>query len=283
MNGPSYQPGDLVWHIPSTQIAEVNELAAGRCRLRLLNADETLFVADTEGCRPPSESENKAANEEPVCRAARGLIDPNEAPLRRPARDDRDLMIAATNGWVVAFDNLSGVRPDLADALCSLATGGGFATRALFTDDDEKLFSAMRPIMVNGIADLATRSDLLDRAISLTLPAIPDDRRRDEALLWRRYERVRPGLLGALLDAVSAGLRNLPDVDLDRLPRMADFVKWAVACAPALGWEPERFLDAYAGNRGAATSRLWRPARSPDSYGGCWMSRETGRARQASY
>src|SRR5262245_17536042 len=94
-----------------------------------------------------------------LCRMARALIDPNEASLRRPPRDDRDLMIAASNAWVIDFDNLSGLPADLSDALCSLATGGGFATRELYTDADEKLFSSMRPVMVNGIEELATRSD----------------------------------------------------------------------------------------------------------------------------
>jgi hypothetical protein len=32
-----------------------------------------------------------------------------------------------------------------------------------------------------------------------------------------------------LLDAVSAGLRNVAKVKLDRLPRMADFMKWITA------------------------------------------------------
>src|SRR5262249_17771499 len=134
-----------------------------------------------------------------LCRMGRGLLDPNEAPLRRPPRDARDLMIAAGNGWVVGYDNLSGIRPDLSDALCCLATGGGFGTRQLYTDDEEKLFCAMRPILLNGIEDIATRPDLLDRALTLTLLPITDEHRRDEDGLWRRYEKRRPRVLGALL------------------------------------------------------------------------------------
>jgi hypothetical protein len=189
-----------------------------------------------------------------LCRMCRALIDPNVAPLRRPPRDDRDLLIAATNGWVVAFDNLSGVRSDLSDALCTLATGGGFATRQLYTDADEKLFDAVRPIMLNGIEDVATRADLLDRAITLTLPVIPDEERRDEDELWQRFNEARPRILGALLDAVSAALRNRTGVRLASKPRMADFVVWTVAAEPSLPWEPGAFLAAYTENRGAANA-----------------------------
>jgi hypothetical protein len=187
-----------------------------------------------------------------LCRMARALLDPNAAPLRRPPRDDRDLMIAANNGWCVALDNLSGISPALSDSLCALATGGGFGTRELYTDDEEKLFDATRPIMLNGIEDVATRPDLLDRAICLTLTTIPDAARRDECALWTEFEEVRPRVLGALLDAAATALRKLPTTRLPSKPRMADFALWVTAAEPALPWKPGTFLTAYTGNRGAA-------------------------------
>src|SRR5262249_4514810 len=148
--------------------------------------------------------------------------------------------------------NLSGLPDFLSDALCSLATGGGLATRELYSDADEKLFAATRPILLNGIEDIATRPDLLDRAVTLTLPTIPEMQRRDEEELFRDFEAVRPRVLGALLDAVSAGLRNRPRVRLTSKPRMADFALWVVAAEPALGWQSGAFLKAYTENRGQA-------------------------------
>jgi hypothetical protein len=41
----------------------------------------------------------------------RALLDPNTAPLRALPREDRDLFIAASNGHVLAFDNVSGLPP----------------------------------------------------------------------------------------------------------------------------------------------------------------------------
>ena len=76
----------------------------------------------------------------------KALIDPNAAPVRALSREERELMIAANNGYVLAFDNLSGLPSWLSDALCRLATGGSFAVRQLYTDDDEVLFEAARPI-----------------------------------------------------------------------------------------------------------------------------------------
>lgn len=184
-----------------------------------------------------------------TARVLRALVDPSTAPLRTTPREERDLMIAANNAWVLAFDNLSGISPWLSDALCRLATGGGFATRELYTNDEEVIFDAMRPVVINGIDELTSRQDLLDRAIILNLPAIPEEKREDEASFWRVFEVARPRILGALLDAVAAGLKNFDAVKLDRLPRMADFAKWATACEEALPWEAGGFMAAYAGNR----------------------------------
>jgi hypothetical protein len=184
-----------------------------------------------------------------LARICRRLTDPNSAPLRSEPRDARDLMIAATNGWVVAIDNLSHLQPWLSDLLCRLSTGGGFGTRQLYSDNEEKLFEAQRPIILNGIEELTTRGDLLDRAIVECLPTIPPEKRQPEKTFWKNYEAVEPQILGALLSAVSRALREYPTVRLDQSPRMADFAHWITAAEPALGWEPGSFLTAYTGNR----------------------------------
>src|SRR5262249_47988274 len=50
----------------------------------------------------------------------RALVDPNTAPLRALAREDRDLFIAATNGHALAFDNISRLPTWISDTLCRL-------------------------------------------------------------------------------------------------------------------------------------------------------------------
>ena len=159
-------------------------------------------------------------------------------------------MIAANVGYLLAFDNLSSLPVWLSDALCRLASGGSFAVRQLYTDDEEILFQAARPILLNGIEEVVSRPDLGDRAIFLTLAPIGEAQRRPESELWREFEIARPRMLGALLDAVVHGLRTLGRVRLDRLPRMADFALWATACETAL-WPAGTFARAYAANRRA--------------------------------
>lgn len=182
-------------------------------------------------------------------RMLRSLVDPSAAPIRAVPRDDRDLVVSASNSWVLAFDNLSSVPAWLADALCRLATGSGFATRMLHTDRDEMIFEAARPVIINGITHLTDRADLADRSVTIHLSSIPDAERRPEDDLLADFENARPRIFGALLDAVSRALANIAAVKLDRAPRMADFAKWITAAEPGLGWEPGAFLAAYAGNR----------------------------------
>jgi len=187
-----------------------------------------------------------------LCRMLRALIDPNQAALRRPPKEERDCMIAACNSWLVGFDNLSGLPNALSDCLCALATGGGFATRELYSDADEKLFSGARPILCNGIDSPASRPDLLDRSIQIVLPTIPDHMRMQEVELWAQFEAARGRLLGLVCDAVSMALKRRSQITLTTMPRMADFATWATAAEPALPVAEGAFLSAYSRNRESA-------------------------------
>ena len=186
-----------------------------------------------------------------LARVLKRLIDPNAADLRTTPIDSRDLMIGASNCWTLAFDNLSYIKQWLSDDLCRLATGGGFTTRSLYTNDEESIFDSTRPQLLNGIEDIIGRSDLNDRSIRIEAPRIPEERRKAEKQFWAEFDEMWPSILDALLDAISIGLRREPEIQFDSLPRMADFAKWVCACEPGLGLEPGAFMAAYEGNRGA--------------------------------
>ena len=182
-------------------------------------------------------------------RLIRSLVDPNVADIRAASRDERDLIISASNMHVIAMDNLSRVEPWLADALCRIATGGGFSTRALHTDRDEIVTDLSKPAILNGIPLLTERADLAERSIAIRLQTILEDDRQPEDEFWRDWEIVRPRVLGALCDAVSSALSRINTIKLKRYPRMADFAKWSTAAEPGLGWAPGTIMTAYDGNR----------------------------------
>jgi hypothetical protein len=180
-----------------------------------------------------------------LCRKLRRLIDPHVALLRSPPREERDILIAGRNALVVGFDNLSGLPVWLSDALCRVSTGGGMSTRELYTDQDEVFFDVMRPIIVNGIDSIGTRSDYRDRSMWVLLHPLTDI--HEEQDIWEGFEEQRPFILGALLYAVSAALRHWDTTKLSAKPRMADFARWIAAAEAggALPWGAGEFVTAY--------------------------------------
>jgi hypothetical protein len=191
-----------------------------------------------------------------VSRILRSLIDPNEAAMRTLPKEERDLMIAGTNSWVIALDNLSHIPDWVSDALCRISTGGGFATRELHSDEDEILFNVKRPLILNGISEIATRGDLMDRCIIVTLIEIDKRMRKPEKKFWIDFEQHQAGIMGYFLDGLSGALANIESVVLKELPRMADFAMWATAGEQALGIPQGKFLNAYTANQNEANESV---------------------------
>ena len=184
-----------------------------------------------------------------LCGLLRSITDPVIAPLRAAPKDVRDLLVSTTNSQVQAFDNFSQIPAWLSDLFCSISTGAGFSTRELHSDKEETVFQAMCPMLINGIGWLGERGDFFERTMVVNCNEISETARRTEEDMRTALERDRPLIFGALLGALSAGLRNQAHVELPRKPRMADFAKWVTACESGLGWEPMSFLDAYMENQ----------------------------------
>jgi hypothetical protein len=121
----------------------------------------------------------------------------------------------------------------------------GFGKRKQYTDDSQILFNLTRPAILNGIADIVRYHDLADRSVILNLPQVPDSARKTNKELKKKWQEARPGILGALCDAVSAALANLDKTELDWLPRMADFAQWVTAAESALPWKQGTFIEEY--------------------------------------
>jgi len=93
--------------------------------------------------------------------------------------------------------------------------------------------------------DIATRGDLQERSLLVSLPSIPEERGREKNTFWADFEATRTRIFGALLSGASAALRNADDVYLERKPRMADFAVRATTMEAAFGWAAGSFLEVY--------------------------------------
>ncbi|MEW6267305.1 MAG: hypothetical protein AB1641_29890 [Thermodesulfobacteriota bacterium] len=169
-----------------------------------------------------------------AARILKEIIDPSAGGLRTIPRNEQDLIIGASNSWITSYDNISSVHPWLSDGFCRLATGGALATRELYSDRNEIILDVKRPLIFNGIDSLATRHDLADRAILVHLPFIQNSKRRTEKEIWGEFKKAVPLILPDLPDAAACALRNIANVRLNNLPRMADFAEWVTAAEPSL-------------------------------------------------
>jgi hypothetical protein len=175
------------------------------------------------------------------------MLDPSDAGLSAPPKDETDATVSAMHAGILAYDNLSGCRAELADVFCRFSTGQGYRTRTFYENLGITVANVKLPIMLNGIDATVMRGDLLERSITLKLPLVTSKTRLTEQEIWADFAVLHPTCLGALLTAVSAGLRNLPNTTLTDAPRMSDFCRWITACESALPWKPGQFLTAYRG------------------------------------
>ena len=173
------------------------------------------------------------------------MVDPNDAGLSGPPKDETDATISALNSGVLGYDNLSTCKADLSDVFCRFSTGQAYRTRTLYETLGLTVASVKLPLILNGIDQTVMRGDLLERSIVLRLPLVTPQTRLTEQGIWSDFAILHPTCLGALLTAVSTGLRNLPNTELKDPPRMSDFCTWVAACEPGLPWEPGLFLKTY--------------------------------------
>lgn len=182
-----------------------------------------------------------------AARILRSVSDPSGKKERRAPEDEEAMVVAAKHAWIVDYDNLSSVPAWMSDLLCQFSTGGSYTRRKKFTDTDEICVQFQRPVILAGIPDLATRGDLLDRAIVVNLDPIV--KRLGDEEVEASWAALHPAVLGVLLDGVSAFLKNGPATLADP-PRLADFYRRAEAAAPAMGLAPGSVVGAHSATQG---------------------------------
>lgn len=180
-----------------------------------------------------------------ISRTLQKLVDPSLGGVRGVMKDGQDLFIAAQKSHLIVLDNLSVIPDKLSDNLCMLSTGGAWAGRKLYTTDEEVVLEACRPVLINGIPDLMSRGDLVDRCIRIELEPVPNGQKKTETDLYPAIELVLGEAFGGLLTALSGGLARWDQVKDPHGHRMADFVKLVIAAEQDLPWKPGAFLEAY--------------------------------------
>jgi hypothetical protein len=183
-----------------------------------------------------------------LARIFQRLIDPSGLEPGSLPGDERDFAVRMNAAYVQAFDNASIIPPWESDALCRATTGGTYAARALYSDDDLSILQYLRCIILTTIDAGALNGDLIERMLPLDLDQIKAGNRKvertaigdsadDKPGLFDELDRARPAIMASLLDLLAAVLKHITEVELTDLPRMADFGKILAALDKAQGWK----------------------------------------------
>jgi len=188
----------------------------------------------------------KGSAKSTAMRLLRRLIDPARMELLLLAESRTELVQMISNNYACFFDNTNGLTGAQSDILCCAVTGAGLSKRSLYTNNEDTILPIKQCVAINGIHPAATRADLLDRVLPFELERITGEARKTQEEIDHEFEKIRPSVFGAMLDALAGAMAIYPTVKLAKLPRMADFGKWGYAIAEACGIGGQNFLAAYA-------------------------------------
>ena len=178
------------------------------------------------------------------------IIDPSILESLSLPNDNKELIQKLSHHWCAYFDNASYLKQWQSDALCRASTGEGFSKRELYSDDDDIIYTYKRCVGLNGITNPATKPDLLDRSLLFKLERITAQEIKTEDIIWDELDKLLPDLLGAVFTTLSKAMEIKQSIQLQGLPRMADFAVWGESISRALGYEENSFIRNYYNNIG---------------------------------
>lgn len=184
----------------------------------------------------------KGASKTTACVLLKQLIDPSSLETLTL---NKDILINLQQHYYLPFDNVSKISNEMSDTLCRAITGGAVQQRKLYTNADDYIFTFKRCLTLNGICNVANRSDLLDRSILFELERIPASQRMELNEVYNSFEKDKPYILGAIFNTLASAMKIYPQIKLSNLPRMADFCRWGYAIGQALDDKGNEFLDDY--------------------------------------
>jgi len=183
------------------------------------------------------------------------LIDPDTTGALAPVNSVRDFKVVASSRYIVGLDNISKITKKWSDTFCRMVTGISFVARKLYTDSTTFSIRSHNSLIINGKNLMPTYDDLEDRCFCITLQKLDKTNRKSKEEINTLFEQKRPKILGALLDAVSAALKNT-DYNKDIDARMLDTCRFIIKAADtgSLPFSDDDFIATIMKKRDEANS-----------------------------
>jgi len=191
---------------------------------------------------------DKGSSKSTMSEFLKDLIDPSEVNSIGAPKDLKEFIQQISHHWLMVIDNISDIHSSLSDLICRTSTGGAYSKRKLYTDDEDVIFKLQRCLIINSINLVGMRPDLLDRSILIELEPIEPSKIETIAKLQKNFRIAKGRILGALFHILSRAISVHHKINLESMPRMADFAEWGCAVAIVLGHTPDEFMRAYKNN-----------------------------------
>ena len=186
------------------------------------------------------------AGKSTLMKLTKQLVDPSLIDGIGQIRNCESIIRPASKHALLYFDNISYINQDVSDTLCGVATGTSLVNRKMYTDLEDIVIKVQRPVMLNGVTEILSREDILDRSIPVSVQRIDRDERLNENKLMNKFNLDKPLILGAIFSILVDTLRIYPNIDLKEYPRMADFAALGYGIAEAMtGYSGDEFIKAY--------------------------------------
>ncbi|SFL22863.1 toprim domain-containing protein [Halanaerobium salsuginis] len=191
----------------------------------------------------------KGAGKTDFTRFLRSLIDPSILKSLKEPRKEKDTVQQMAHHYCCLYDNVNQVKNWFIRLACTAVTGEYDERRKLYTDQGSQFFSFKRVIIINAINRLGMDfSDFQDRMLLLKMERIKSNHRLTAAAVKEKMESLKPRIFGAMIKVLAEARAIVKDIEIDELPRMADFMFFGAAVAEVLGFGKEAFINAYKKN-----------------------------------
>ena len=183
-----------------------------------------------------------------LARLLRMLIDPSRAEVMGLPGEAVFAQVLEHHA-VPVFDNLGRLTARQANLLCRGVTGLSYIKRRHFTDSEDVILGARRPMILTALETPTEAPDWLDRALVLKLPLLTGRVRAEETQLMHVFLSHQAKFLGLMMTGLSATMTETARMPRTmNLPRMADFAAWGRAMMAGMKTDPDLFLEALERN-----------------------------------
>lgn len=168
-----------------------------------------------------------ASGKSTACSILQDCISPQAMNRSAFPRKIDDLVVRLSDRCLCIFDNCERISTDASSILAQCATGGSYERRKLYTNNELVSNPLKSAVVLNSCEAILDKPDVLSRTLQFNLQSISGQKLLDDETIWKRYQKVKPYMLGYICFALSDYLNLTDESRIEYVTRMTEFQKAA--------------------------------------------------------